>query len=166
MGTKLKFHICQTRLGWIGMLFSSSGLKATTLPEHSQCGALSQAIKLGGVEEISAEDIGHIPERLRSYTNGNLDTFDDIMDWGATTHFQKQVLKETQQIPSGETRSYGWVAKQIGAPRAARAVGRVMATNPWPIIIPCHRVVASDGSLRGYRGGNKMKLTLLNLERA
>ena len=56
VGTKLKFHLCQTRLGWIGMLFSSSGLKATTLPEHSQSGALSQAIKLGGVEEISAED--------------------------------------------------------------------------------------------------------------
>lgn len=70
------------------------------------------------------------------------------------------------RIPTGETRSYGWLARKVGRPRAARAVGRAMATNPLPIVVPCHRVVASDGSLRGYGGGLAMKAALLRLEGA
>ena len=70
------------------------------------------------------------------------------------------------RIPSGETRSYGWIAEKVGHPRAARAVGRVTATNPLPLVVPCHRVVGSNGSLTGYGGGLRMKEALLRAEGA
>ena len=70
------------------------------------------------------------------------------------------------RIPAGETRTYAWLAAKVGRPRAARAVGRVMATNPLPIVVPCHRVVGSDGALHGYGGGLEVKAALLRLEGA
>lgn len=68
------------------------------------------------------------------------------------TSFEWKVLKATLQIPFGETRSYQWVAKKIGKPKAVRAVGQALKKNPYPIMIPCHRVIKSDGSLGGYAG--------------
>ena len=67
-------------------------------------------------------------------------------------------------IPHGETRSYGWVAKQIGKPKASRAVGAACGANPVPVIVPCHRVIAGDGSLGGFGGGLPMKRRLLRSE--
>ncbi|MBU1996957.1 MAG: MGMT family protein [Candidatus Omnitrophica bacterium] len=69
------------------------------------------------------------------------------------TKFQWQVLEQTAKIPFGETRSYKWVAEQIGRPKAFRAVGQALRRNPYPIIIPCHRVIKEDGELGGYSGG-------------
>jgi len=83
-----------------------------------------------------------------------------------TTRFQQNVWRMVRNIPCGETRSYGWVAKQLGLPRAARAVGQALARNPVPIVIPCHRVIGSDGNLGGFGGGVKIKKFLLHLERA
>jgi O-6-methylguanine DNA methyltransferase len=80
--------------------------------------------------------------------------------------FQRAVLTAIQKIPFGETRSYGWVARAIGKPRASRAVGQALGANPIPIIIPCHRIIASDGSLGGYGGGLPLKRKLLTLEGA
>jgi methylated-DNA-[protein]-cysteine S-methyltransferase len=83
------------------------------------------------------------------------------------TPFQAKALQTVYAIPYGETRSYGDIAAAIGQPRAARAVGRANATNPMPLVIPCHRVIASDGSLHGYGGpgGLRTKAWLLDLER-
>ena len=78
--------------------------------------------------------------------------------------FQRAVLEELKRIPPGETQSYAGLAGLCGSPRAARAVGRVMATNPWPLIYPCHRVLRSDGSLGGFGPGLEMKKWLLELE--
>ncbi|HBG62124.1 MAG: hypothetical protein A2Y03_08830 [Omnitrophica WOR_2 bacterium GWF2_38_59] len=69
------------------------------------------------------------------------------------TRFQWQVLEQTAKIPFGETRSYKWVAEKIGRPKAFRAVGQALRRNPYPVIIPCHRVVKEDGTLGGYAGG-------------
>jgi methylated-DNA-[protein]-cysteine S-methyltransferase len=74
------------------------------------------------------------------------------------------VLTELQQIPYGETASYGEVAEKIGNPSASRAVGQANARNPIPIVIPCHRVVGSNGTLTGFGGGIEVKQTLLDLE--
>lgn len=82
------------------------------------------------------------------------------------TPFQWQVLAATATIPLGETRSYKWVAQQIGRPRAVRAVGQALRRNPYPLIIPCHRVIKEDGSLGGYAGGSgNRKAELLAMER-
>ena len=83
------------------------------------------------------------------------------------TFFQWKVLAATMKIPLGETRSYAWVAKQIGKPKAVRAVGQALRSNPYPLIIPCHRVIKSDGSLGGYAGKwDNKKAQLLARERA
>jgi methylated-DNA-[protein]-cysteine S-methyltransferase len=80
------------------------------------------------------------------------------------TDFQIRVWTELQKIPLGETRSYGDIAKSIGMPRAARAVGAACGANPVPLLIPCHRVLASDGTLGGFSGGLEMKKALLRNE--
>ncbi len=79
--------------------------------------------------------------------------------------FTKKVYKAVLTIPLGEVRTYKWVAKKIGHPKAYRAVGQALKNNPYPLIIPCHRVVSSGGSLGGYSLGVKKKKALLNLER-
>lgn len=85
---------------------------------------------------------------------------------GNLTKFQWKVLKVTANIPLGETRTYKWVAGKVGSPRAFRAVGQALRRNPYPVIIPCHRVVKEDGSLGGYAGGSsKRKEELLALEK-
>jgi len=81
------------------------------------------------------------------------------------TPFTKKVYRVVLQIPLGEVRSYQWVAKKAGCPRAARAVGTILKKNPYPLIIPCHRVVKSGGSPGEYAYGKKAKQALLNLER-
>ena len=82
------------------------------------------------------------------------------------TKFQWKVLKVTANIPLGETRSYKWVAAKAGSPKAVRAVGQALRRNPYPVIIPCHRVIKSDGSLGGYAGGpGEKKAKLLAMEK-
>lgn len=82
------------------------------------------------------------------------------------TKFQWKVLDVTAKIPLGETRSYKWVAQQVGSPKAVRAVGQALKRNPYPVIIPCHRVIKEDGSLGGYAGGSgEKKAELLDIER-
>jgi len=81
------------------------------------------------------------------------------------TEFQWKVLQATMTIPLGQTRSYKWVAKKIGYPQAVRAVGQALKRNPYPLIIPCHRVIREDGSLGGYAGKyDKRKSQLLKME--
>jgi len=79
--------------------------------------------------------------------------------------FSKKVYKVVMQIPLGEVRTYKWVARKVGRPKAARAVGTALKNNPCPLLIPCHRVIASQDSLGGYVFGKKTKKALLNLER-
>jgi len=79
----------------------------------------------------------------------------------ALTDFEWKVLKATLQIPLGETRSYKWIAQKIGKPKAVRAVGQALRNNPYPLIIPCHRVIKSDGSLGAYAGRYDRKKSIL-----
>ncbi len=84
--------------------------------------------------------------------------------WDHLTLFQQEVYRATRTIPMGETRSYQWVAERIGRPRAARAVGQALHHNPFAPMVPCHRVVRSDGTLGGYAGGLAKKRKLLRRE--
>ena len=93
-----------------------------------------------------------------------MDFRDQALDLHETTDFQVRVWNVVRSIPRGQVRSYSWVAGQAGSPRGARAVGRVMATNPFPIVVPCHRIVGRDGQLVGFAAGLDMKRRLLELE--
>ncbi|SUZ88023.1 uncharacterized protein METZ01_LOCUS40877 [marine metagenome] len=101
--------------------------------------------------------------QLDSYFANELQEFDLPLDL-AGTEFQKIVWKMLTEIPYGETWSYGELARHIGRPKASRAVGAANGLNPIPVIIPCHRVIGSDGKLSGFGGGIKTKEYLLNLE--
>jgi methylated-DNA-[protein]-cysteine S-methyltransferase len=106
-------------------------------------------------------------QRLVDYCSGMAVGFDDIpLCYDRQTPFQQRVVQATRAIPYGETRSYGQIAEAARAPRAARAVGSVMSNNPFPLIVPCHRVVASGGGLGGYTShrGTSFKQILLDME--
>ncbi len=103
---------------------------------------------------------------MQAYLAGELRDFSLAVDWWGMNDFQVAVSKAVMAIPTGSTASYGAIAEQVGRPGAARAVGRVNATNPIPLLIPCHRVIAANGHLTGYggAGGLKTKEWLLQLE--
>ena len=102
---------------------------------------------------------------LKQYFAGKKVSFDLRLDLSSGTKFQQKVWLALKKIPYGETRSYRWIANQIGKPKAVRAVGNALGANPLPIILPCHRVIASDGTLGGFGGGLKWKRHLLKLEK-
>jgi methylated-DNA-[protein]-cysteine S-methyltransferase len=155
-----------TALGWMGAAVSPRGLAMLTLPWPTRQAALDEVHTRYPTAALVEEAIlGDLPERMRRYLAGERVDFPQALDLTAGTPFQQQVWAVLQRIPAGETRSYGWVAAAIGRPRAARAVGQAVGANPINIIVPCHRVVGSDGSLTGYGGGLPLKQRLLDLER-
>jgi len=105
--------------------------------------------------------------QIDAYLHGETHQIATQIDWRGMTPFQVEVYQAVMAIPYGETRTYGQIADQIGRPRAARAVGTANGANLLPLIIPCHRLVGADGSLRGYGGvgGLKTKQWLLDLEK-
>jgi methylated-DNA-[protein]-cysteine S-methyltransferase len=107
-----------------------------------------------------------IAARLRAYLGGDLAALEAIEVAPEGTLFQQNVWAQLRKIPVGRTISYGELAKRIGNPRAVRAVARANATNPIAIVIPCHRVIGSDGTLTGYAGGLDRKRWLLSHEGA
>ncbi len=160
-----KFYVTfQTTLGYVGILASEKGLLGATLPQPSPTDAHRQLGK--GVENASfaPDKMSGLMERLKSYFNGEKISFPDMLDLSDATPFRAAVWKQTQLIPYGETRSYQWVAKKVGKPGGARAVGQAVGANPLLIVVPCHRVIASDGGLGGFGGGLEMKKRLLAME--
>ena len=107
-----------------------------------------------------------VRRELDEYFDGRRHAFDLNLDLRATPEFHRRVLEELNRVEYGHTTTYGTLAAQVGAPRAARAVGTVMNRNPLPIVLPCHRVVGANGSLTGYGGGLDRKEWLLRLEGA
>ena len=164
MTQQLNYITFNTDIGWIGILSSAKGLLGTTLPQPS----IDEVRQLLGDSVSYAIWSPHpfkdLMERLKVYFSGHRTTFPDKLDLSRATHFQRAVWEITRLIPYGETRSYAWVAEQIKRPKAVRAVGQALSKNPLPIIVPCHRVVASDGKLSGFGGGVEMKRYLLSLE--
>lgn len=122
-----------------------------------------------GVTEASSARARTLAERAREelaeYLEGLRSYFTVPVDLGPLASFQRDVLQSAETIPFGEVRSYRWIAERIGSPRAVRAVGTALGRNPVPLLVPCHRVLRSDGSLGGYAFGLPLKSRLLELER-
>jgi methylated-DNA-[protein]-cysteine S-methyltransferase len=115
-------------------------------------------------EESPDEAVGPVVSQLREYFAGRRQAFDVPIDLSGATPFQRRIYQRLQKIPCGRVVSYGDLADELGEPGAARAVGQAVGANPLPVIVPCHRVVRSDGRLGGYSGGLHRKVALLSLE--
>ncbi len=157
--------------------------------DDSPIGRLLLAATQAGVVRISFEAEGHdtqldrlarelsprvlraparldaLRRELDAYFAGQLTTFTVPLDRGLSSGFRRTVQEHLSTIPYGSTESYAEVATLLGNPKATRAVGTACATNPLPIVVPCHRVLRSDGTLGGYAGGLPVKVRLLDLER-
>jgi methylated-DNA-[protein]-cysteine S-methyltransferase len=111
---------------------------------------------------------GVCPERTKAqfeaYFSGDLRQFDIKMDFISGTQFERAVWQSLKNVVYGETRSYKWLAEEVKRPNAARAVGNALTKNPFPIVLPCHRIIESDNSLGGYSFGADLKRRLLDME--
>jgi methylated-DNA-[protein]-cysteine S-methyltransferase len=138
---------------WIGDIHVASGSKGVVAVTMGS----SLPPFLQYVKRLTGHDAQHDPEALRpildrfqAYIDGDFEAIHKLpVDWSLMTPFQRLVLEETLRIPAGKVATYGEIAKRIGKPKAARAVGQALHNNPMPMVIPCHRVIASDGRLYG-----------------
>ena len=159
------FCLTETPFGWLALLGGSAGLRRVSLqpaPEDALAG-------LGADVETAAENAEAFAPFLKAfgeYFGGDLTALDDVpLDLARASPFYQAAWEACRSIPPGETRSYRWLAEAAGNPRASRAAGQAMAKNPVPLIVPCHRVVGSNGSLHGYgAGGVGVKARLLEME--
>jgi len=155
-----------TPLGWFAVLLSEYGLRRTSLKPSKELAI--QGIR-GEFEDFSNSNLElmkttrEVTEAYFAGTGFGLERLP--LDIRGMTKFTQECLMVCRTIPVGETRSYLWIAKELGNSKAARAVGAVMARNRLPVVIPCHRVIANSGRLHGYSGGLNLKLDLLTLER-
>ncbi|MBN1151284.1 MGMT family protein [candidate division WOR-3 bacterium] len=116
-------------------------------------------------EENTCKEIDDLGCKMQVLLKGSDVSFDQtLLDMSRCSEFQKKVLAIESLTPRGFVTTYGCLARKIGLPRSARAVGNALKNNPFPIVIPCHRTVMSDGSVGGYQGGKKMKRRLIEME--
>lgn len=159
----LAYNTLRTSWGWIGVLASSRGIQKLTLPRESRSLALSA---LGDVSRAAHETDGfkQLEKTLQAYFNGELVVFDQETDLEAYTPFMQKVWEAAREIGYGKTSSYREIAARAGSPEAFRAAGTALKRNPVPVIIPCHRIIASNGSIGGFAGGIVLKQKMLQLE--
>lgn len=164
-GPMLRWGCIDTELGTFVGIASAVGLSRLILPTEFPGLVEPWAARLFPGAELRQDDaaVAEVGRQLRAYLDGQVRSFVVPLD-PRGTDFQRRVWAEVARIPYGETRSYQQIATAVGAPRAVRAVGACNAANPLPIIVPCHRVVGSDGSLTGYGGGLALKQRFLELE--
>jgi methylated-DNA-[protein]-cysteine S-methyltransferase len=158
-----------TPVGTIWVAASTEGLAAVSLWDDEAKFLAEVAQLTGEAPDATAAPGPHLVTALTeldAYLRGELREFSARINWSIMKPFQREALELVCAVPYGRTTTYGAIANQLGKPGAVRAVGRANATNPLPIIIPCHRVLGADGKLHGYgaRGGLETKAWLLRLE--
>jgi methylated-DNA-[protein]-cysteine S-methyltransferase len=153
-------------LGSIIVAATQDGLVRIGLPIEGEDAVLDElAHRISGrVLRAPRTTVNQARQQLDEYFQHCRTEFDVTLDWQLTSGFRRHVLAATAQIPYGHTASYAEVATRAGSPRAVRAAGTALATNPLPIVIPCHRVLKSSGQLGAYRGGPEAKAQLVALE--
>jgi methylated-DNA-[protein]-cysteine S-methyltransferase len=156
---KLAYNIIKSPVGKLKLIASDKGLVAI-LWEHDN----PQRVRLSNLtEEMNHPILQETKRQLEEYFEGKRKSFSLALDIRGT-RFQNEVWQALLAIPFGEIRSYGQLARQLGNPKATRAVGAANGRNPISIIVPCHRVIGSSGKLTGFAGGLDTKRLLLRLE--
>jgi methylated-DNA-[protein]-cysteine S-methyltransferase len=155
-------------LGTILLGATIEGLVRVGLPAEGEEAVLDELAERISPRVLycSRDSLTRARHQLDEYFHGRRRHFDVPLDWRLTKGFRRDVLRATAQIPYGHTASYRAMAAEAGRPAAVRAAGSALATNPLPIVIPCHRVLPSTGGLGNYRGGAEAKARLLSLEGA
>jgi methylated-DNA-[protein]-cysteine S-methyltransferase len=161
-------HTGSTPIGDLWVAVTENGLIAVQFPSAYEAFTAWLQKRQGTTIYFAPQEVEQALTQLREYASGRRKVFDLPIDWLVLREFQRKVLKATFAIPYGETRTYKEIAQEIGSPRGARAVGRAEATNPMPVVLPCHRVIGVDRKLHGYGAGDGLdtKVRLLQLEGA
>lgn len=163
----LRYVTFDAELGRFLVVRSEKGLRAVTFAKELDVeGELARLTK--NRHSMAVEDrisLRRVVDDIRDYLGGRPVVFDYALDLAGVTPFGRRVLDVVSGVPFGTLRSYKWVAREIGSPRATRPVGQSLARNPLPIVVPCHRIVNSNGTLGGYSGGGPdMKRRLIEIE--
>ncbi len=173
---RLVYDVFQVSLGWCAAARSEKGVCAFVLPMHSEASAEEEILAAiarflppgAAAAKRAPSALRPLAEAAERYFDGwsvRCDEFPVAIASG--TSFQRRVWSIIRRIPRGQVRTYRWIGMEMGRPTAARAIGRAVGANPVPLLIPCHRVVGSDGSLVGFsaEGGIGLKLKMLDLEK-
>ena len=161
-----RYSVFNTYFGWMGVVKGEKGLKRIILP-HPEQKEVEKIIfrEFPGAIEGSAS-LKPLTKSLRGYFTAKRSPQNFSLDWSGYSIFFVSVWRTAQTIPWGEVRTYKWLSAQLKNPRASRAAGNALGKNPLPIVVPCHRIVRSDGALGGFSapGGISLKRKLLALE--
>jgi methylated-DNA-[protein]-cysteine S-methyltransferase len=162
----VSYDIADTPVGPLLVAVSEQGLcRISYDPEPER--ETEQLARMFGIRVLrSARPVDPVKRELDEYFEGRRREFNLSVDLRGRSEFSRAVLEQLARVPYGEVTTYGSLAARSGRPRAARAIGTIMNRNPIPIVLPCHRVVGSTGSLVGYGGGLDRKRQLLDLEEA
>ena len=168
----LACKVLSSAFGKVGIVWQETAngprIRRILLPnEIARVGKLvhTKFIDLDSLPRLSCHAIERVARMLERFLEGGAADFDlSLLALEDCRPFQRRVLLAEYKIPRGYVSTYGRIAKGLGVPRAARAVGTALARNPFPLIIPCHRAVRTDGTLGGFRGGLTMKRALLEME--
>lgn len=160
------FILFRTKLGWMGLVGGEKGVQRIYLPEPSR-------------EDLGERITGEFPDgregghalaqakrEILEYFDGRRKKFEMPLDFSSATPFQRKAYQVMLAIPFGKVYTYRWLAEKIGNPKGLRAVGNANGKNRWPLVVPCHRIVGSNGRLTGFSapGGLDLKAELLKLE--
>ncbi|MEU6262321.1 methylated-DNA--[protein]-cysteine S-methyltransferase [Saccharopolyspora shandongensis] len=161
------YRTVDTPVGGLLLAATERGLVRVAFDRQGHSSVLESLAELISPRILRAPDrLDEAARQIDEYFAGRRRTFDLPLDWRLSRGFRLNVLEHLPDIAYGRTASYAEVAAAAGSPRAVRAVGTACATNPLPVVVPCHRVVRSDGTSGGYVGGAEAKETLLHLEAA
>jgi AraC family transcriptional regulator of adaptative response/methylated-DNA-[protein]-cysteine methyltransferase len=160
----MHYAMAPTTLGWVLVAATDQGVRAIFLGDHAESLERELAVRFPG-EELTHDRsaLRKLVARVARLIEQPGDDFDAALDLRGT-EFQRKVWKALREIPAGATASYAVIAKRIGEPKSSRAVAQACGANPIAVVIPCHRVVRSDGALSGYRWGIERKRALLQRE--
>jgi len=165
------FTLFETPIGRCGIAWGAAGLIGLQLPEADDRTAEARMRRRFPALTLSEPPapVEAAIARIAAFLAGKPDDLADLkLDFGATGEFERGVYVAARAIPAGTTITYGTLAARVGDPGQARAVGQALGRNPWPIVVPCHRITAADGRMGGFSapGGTRTKLKLLEIEGA